>query len=117
MPTSMVDIEQLKKNPRCLFIVSHNLNRCVTSHINMCMYVLSLCYYVTAYTGGKAAKHHHNNAGIVRGILTITSLYPLGKVLFRLSPSFPILVDNGHIIKVINGFPGILSCIITSPFH
>src|SRR4030088_79857 len=77
------------------------------------MYVcLIIMLLYDSLTGGKAAKNHHNNAGIVRVILTITSLSPLGKVLFRLSPSFPILVDNGHIIKVINGFPGILSCIL-----
>src|SRR4030088_3460231 len=37
-----------EKESQCLFIVSHNLNRCVTSHINICMYVLLLCYYMTA---------------------------------------------------------------------
>src|SRR3982074_2205507 len=37
-----------EKESPCLFIVSHNLNRCVTSHINICMYVLLLCYYMTA---------------------------------------------------------------------
>src|SRR3982074_1368392 len=40
------------------------------------MYVcLIIMLLYDSLTGGKAAKNHHNNAGIVRGILTITHCF------------------------------------------
>src|SRR3979411_3065712 len=42
------------------------------------MYVcLIIMLLYDSLTGGKAAKNHHNNAGIVRGILTITIVLAL----------------------------------------